>query len=133
MHVLATIPARRMAQLIIDGCCQFNVAEEIEKRLKIPKDKFQVKRVQSEKAKEDSFDVVTGHRSIVEQIYEARANLPHSWSIQDTPGPIDPLVVVLTYSSYYNSIAATKIPTDSMHDKLLNAIQANNEHIVSIK
>ena len=119
-----------MAQLIIDGCCQFDVAEEIEKRIKVPKDKFQVKRVQSEKPRE-SFDVVTGHRSIVEQIYEGRANLPHSWSIQDTPGPIDPLVVVLTYSSCYNPIAATKIPADNIHDILLDALQANDNHKVS--
>ena len=120
-----------MAQLIIDGCCQFDVAKEIEKRIKIPKDEFQVKKVQSEKPRGDFFDVVTGHRSIVEQIYEARANLPHSWSIQDTPGPIDPLVVVLTYSSCYNSVGAPKIPADNIHDILLDAFQANANHKVS--
>ena len=114
-----------MAQLIIDGCCQFNVAEEIEKLTNIPKDKFQVKRVQSDKTRGDSFDVVTGQRSIIEQIYEARANFPHSWSIPDTPGPIDPLVVKLTYSS----CVATKIPAYGIHEILLKAIENDNHQV----
>ena len=115
-----------MAQLIIDGCRQCNVAEEIEELTNIPRDKFRIKRVPSEKTSGDSFDVVTGHRSIIEQIYEARANFPRWWSIPDAPGPIDPFVVKLTYSS----CAVTKIPADGIHEILLNAIE-NDSHQVS--
>ena len=115
-------------QLIIDGDCTSDVAEEIEKRINVKKESIQVKSVQSERG--DSFHVVTGDRSIVERIYEERANLPDTWSIRDTPGPLDPLRIVLTFSLAYKP-AAANFSADTTYETLLDAIQTKSKHNVS--
>ena len=115
-------------QLIIDGYCPSDVAEEIEKRIKVKKESIQIKSLQSERG--DSFHVVTGDRSIIEQIYEARAKLPDTWRIRDTPGPLDPLKIVLTFSLAYKS-AADKFSADTTYKNLLDEIQTKSKRKVS--